>query len=134
MYPSHSRQNFNPRHPHYAHQNFMSPRYPRHPLQLQQNLTHPPTSPTHPHTHATHVNDAFSHYSEIIFGVLQGPIMGLLLFNYYICDIFFDIIECDIASYADDNTPYNFDFNLDNVISNLEKSTNSLLNWFREIK
>ena len=45
---------------------------------------------------------------------------------------FFDIIECDIASYADDNTPYNFDFSLDNVISNLEKSTNSLLNWFRE--
>ena len=34
--------------------------------------------------------------------------------------------------YADDNTPYNFDFDLDNVISNLEKSTNSLLNWFRE--
>ena len=30
------------------------------------------------------------------------------------------------------NTQYNFDFNLDNVISNLEKSTNSLLNWFRE--
>ena len=50
----------------------------------------------------------------------------------FCCDIFFDIIECDIASYADDNTPYNFDFNLDNVISNLEKSTNSLLNWFRE--
>ena len=122
MYPSHSRQNFNPRHPHHAHQNFMSPRYPRHPRQLHQNLTHPPTSPTHPHTHATHVNDAFSHYSEIIFGVLQGPIMGLLLFNYYICDIFFDIIECDIASYADDNAPYNFDFNLINVISNSIKT------------
>ena len=58
--------------------------------------------------------------------------MGPLLFNVYICDIFFDIIECDIASYADGNTPYNFDFSLDNVISNLEKSTNSLLNWFRE--
>ena len=27
---------------------------------------------------------------------------------------------------------YNFDFSLDNVISNLEKRTNSLLNWFRE--
>ena len=58
--------------------------------------------------------------------------MGTLIFNIYNCDIFFDIIECDIASYADDNTPYNFGFNLDNVISNLEKSTNSLLNWFRE--
>ena len=45
---------------------------------------------------------------------------------------FFDIIECDIVSYALDNAPYNFDFSLDNVISNLEKSTNPLLNWFRE--
>ena len=80
----------------------------------------------------TKINNAFSRYSEIIYGVPQGSILGPLLFNIYICDIFFDIIECDIASYADDNTPYNFDFNLDNVISNLEKSTNSLLNWFRE--
>ena len=36
-------------------------------------------------------------------------------------------MECAIASYADDNAPYNFDFNLDNVISKLGKSTNSLL-------
>ena len=46
--------------------------------------------------------------------------------------MFFGITECDIASYADDNTLYNFDFNLNNVISNLEKFTNSLLNLFRE--
>ena len=62
--------------------------------------------------------NAFSRYSEIIYGVSEGSILGPLLFNIYICDIFFDIIECDIASYADDNTPYNFDFNLANVISN----------------
>ena len=80
----------------------------------------------------TKINNAFSRYSEIIYGVPQGSILGPLLFNVYICEIFFDIIECDIASYADDNTPYNFDFSLDNVISNLEKSTNSLLKWFRE--
>ena len=58
--------------------------------------------------------------------------MAPLIFNICICDIAFEIIECDIASYVDDNTPYNSDFNLDNVISNSEKSTNSLLNWFRE--
>ena len=80
----------------------------------------------------TKINNAFSRYSEIIYGVPQRSILGPLLFNVYICDIFLDIIACDIASYADDNISYNFDFSLDNVISNLEKSTNSLLNWFRE--
>ena len=70
------------------------------------------------------MNNAFSRYSEIIYEVPQGSILGPLPFSIYN----YDIIKCDIASYADDNRPYNFDFNLDNVISNLEKSTNSLLN------
>ena len=58
--------------------------------------------------------------------------MGPLLFNIYNCAIFFDINERDSASYADNNTPYNFDFSLDNSTSNLEKSTKYLLNWFGE--
>ena len=33
-----------------------------------------------------------------------------------ISDIFYDIDICDIASYADDNTPYTSDFNLEEVI------------------
>ena len=67
-------------------------------------------------------------YTEFHKGQFWVPYFSLSISVTY----FFDIIECDIASYAEDNTPYNFDFNLDNVISNLEKSTNSLLNWFRE--
>ena len=41
----------------------------------------------------TNINNAFSRYSEIIYGVQQGSIMGPLLFNTYICNIFFDIID-----------------------------------------
>ena len=80
----------------------------------------------------TKLNNALSRYSEIIHRVPQWLILGQLVFNIYICGIIFDITECDIASYTDCNTPYNFDFNLDNVISNLEKCTNSLLNWPRD--
>ena len=79
----------------------------------------------------TKITNAFSRYFETIYGVPQKSILGSLLFNIHTWDIFFDIIECDIASYADDNTPYNFDFNLGHAASSLEKSTNSLLNWFR---
>ena len=72
----------------------------------------------------TNINNTFRRYSEIFYRVPQDSILGPLLFNIYICDIFFDIVKCDIGSFSG----YNFDFSLDNAISNLEKSTNPLLN------
>ena len=80
----------------------------------------------------TKTNSAFNRYSGIIYGFPQGSVWVPYFSISISVTYFFGIMECDIASYANDNTPYNFDFNLDNVISYLEKSTNSLLKWFRE--
>ena len=78
----------------------------------------------------TKINE-YSKYCEILFGVPQDCISGPLLFNIYICDVFYNINDCDIASYADDNTLYASSSNLDALTTKLEESTNNLFQWFR---
>ena len=53
---------------------------------------------------------------EIIFGVPQVAILGSLLFNISLADLFFIINDTDIANYADDNTPYITADNIDDLI------------------
>ena len=45
--------------------------------------------------------------------------------------MFYGIDICDIASYADDNTPYTNDFNLEEPIQKVELTTNNLSEWFK---
>ena len=52
------------------------------------------------------INNSFSKYHLIKYGVPQGSILGPILFNISLCDLFLIIDDIDIASYADDNTPY----------------------------
>ena len=79
----------------------------------------------------TKINDAYSKYCEILFGIPQISILGPLLFNIYICGIFFDTNDCNTTIYADDNAPYANSSNLDAVINKLEENTNNLFQWFR---
>ena len=72
----------------------------------------------------TKVNNVYSTYTDIIYGVPQGSI---LLFNIYISDV----NNCDIASHADDNTPYISDFDLEGVIQKLKFITNNFFERFK---
>ena len=53
-------------------------------------------------------------------------ILGPLLINIYISDMFYDIDNCNISSYAKDNTPCTITFNLEEAIQKLELITNNL--------
>ena len=78
----------------------------------------------------TKINNSFSSYTKIDYGVPQGSVLGPLLFNIYICDMFYNDLVCDIVSYADDTTPYTSNLSLTNLLSNLENDTQNLFDWF----
>ena len=80
----------------------------------------------------TKINLSYSSWEEILFGVPQGSILGPLLFNIFIWDMFFELRQSDFASYADDNTPYVEANNVDEVITILENDSIQLLKWFSD--
>ena len=54
----------------------------------------------------TKVNSSYSDRYDIIRGVPQGLILGLLLFNLFINNLFLFIERTSICNFADDNTIY----------------------------
>ena len=75
------------------------------------------------------INSSFSSYLGIFQGAPQGSILGPLLFNLFLCDLFLFVEEADIMSYADDNTPYVCSENVDVTLEKLEEVGKVLFEW-----
>ena len=72
----------------------------------------------------------FRQMLELYKGVLQGSILGPVLFKMFINNIFLFAKHCDLYNYADDNTLSKSGHSLATVIKPLEDDSASLISWF----
>ena len=78
------------------------------------------------------IGGTFSEWLEIVFGVPQGSILGPILFNIFINDLFFFIEETEICNFADDNTLFACDTSLLSVLDRLKRDVSRVNTWFKD--
>ena len=78
----------------------------------------------------TKVDSFYSPWEAIVSGLPQGSILGPLLFNVSMCDMFLILKTTYFTGYADYRKPFVVRDNIADVVKALEEIGGNLLNWF----
>ena len=77
------------------------------------------------------INDMESFFQILLSVVPQGSIVGPILFNVFINDLFFFIKEPKLANFADDNIIYVVSKDLTELLVILRKECETAINWYK---
>ena len=78
------------------------------------------------------INNTYSSFQTILSGVPQGSVLGPILFNVYLNDLFLFIKQATLYNYADDNTLACFSKTLPDLVRALEAEAGVALDWLKE--
>ena len=80
------------------------------------------------------INNIFSAFQNILSGVPQGSILGPILFNIFLIDLFLCIKKSDLHNFADDNTITAICNILTGLLKTLEHDPESAVSCFKQIE
>ena len=78
------------------------------------------------------INNMDSVFQVLLSSVPQGSILGPILFNIFINDLFYGIKESELHNFTDDNTISSAELSVEKLLKTLERESQIATDWFKE--